>query len=455
MKRIVRTPAEKLFEPSTQELPLLRSQSRRKFLRRSASLAVAPALASTAALAGKEQGSEAKWPERRKEIVRHWLDLLGEFPTEVPSLKPKMKVVADEEGIKRYHVSFQSEPDDRVTAWLLVPESVKKQPTPAIICIHSTTFGTGKDKTAGLAGTNLGDPPESAEASRAYGRELARWGYVTLCIDLLCDGERVAKGQKVLDSSEFYRRHRDWSIVGKNTWDVMRSVDFLQTLDFVDDQHIGCVGHSLGGHSTLFAAAFEPRLTASVCNGGLLDWIRKNPHWARPEDHDPQAEVERSLGYRPSNVGVYTYIKRFRPYIEDPRKPIPVDFDSLMMLVAPRPLLVMGTEHEFAAQSTPAKCARAYEVYRDWQDTDGLPNVVASRERCPGGHAKTLEFYKVSSEKLQQVYARLGAADRLTWFSYPGGHGYPPVAKRFSFSWFDRWFGHTPSVPTIWPREII
>jgi len=36
-------------------------------------------------------------------------------------------------------------------------------------------------------------------------------------------------------------------------------------------------------------------------------------------------------------------------------------------------------------------------------------------------------------------------------FSFPGPHNYPPVAKRHSFNWFDRWLGHVPAVPTIWP----
>jgi dienelactone hydrolase len=31
----------------------------------------------------------------------------------------------------------------------------------------------------------------------------------------------------------------------------MRSVDFLETLDFVDPKHIGCVGLSLGGHTAV------------------------------------------------------------------------------------------------------------------------------------------------------------------------------------------------------------
>lgn len=386
------------------------------------------------------------WPQRRKEVEQQWLDLLGDFPIEIPPLKPEMRKVEEKDGITRYHVSFQSEPGDRVTAWLLVPETARKQPMPAIICIHSTTFGTGKDRTAGLAGTRIGEPPEKPEVSRAYGRELAQWGYVTLCIDLLCDGEREAKSGLVLDSSEFYRRHPEWSIVGKGCWDVQRSVDFLQTLDFVDPKRIGCVGHSLGGHQTLFAAAFEPRVTAAVCNGGVLSWARTSPHWARPENYDFKAEGGKPV----DNIGVYTYIKRFRRYIEDPNIPIPVDFDSLMMLVAPRALLVMGSEQEFVAHGIIEKAALAGEVYRGISVDD---EQVAVRESTRE-HAAALKAYG-GPDVMQRIYRKLGFGDRLGIFSYPGPHNYPPAAKRFSFAWFDRWFSHTPAVPSIWPGEII
>jgi hypothetical protein len=65
------------------------------------------------------------WPERRKEIERRWLELMGDFPTEIPDLRTEMKEVEGKDGITRYHVSFQSESDDRVTAWLLVPDAAR------------------------------------------------------------------------------------------------------------------------------------------------------------------------------------------------------------------------------------------------------------------------------------------------------------------------------------------
>ncbi len=420
-----------------------------------------PALAGTMLSRGAGQASAApaqasrpepvaSWPEKRRGIERAWLDLLGEFPKEVPPLRPKLKEVAHDGGITRYHVSFQSEPHDRVTAWLLVPDSARGKRTPAIICIHSTTWGSGKDSTVGLAGRRPIDPPSAPELGRAYGLTLAQHGYVTLSIDLLTDGERIEPGAKIMDTRGFYLRHPEWSIVGKNTWDIMRSVDFLQSLDFVDGNQIGSFGWSLGGQTVLFAAAFEPRLTATITNGGVLDWHRKSNAWGRPDDLQNSPEIERRFGFKP-NSGPYIFIKKFRPYIADQTKPIPVDFDHLMMMVAPRPLLIISTEWEFYSHKVLPKCLEAFKVYLNWRDAEGLPSVIAAR-RTRAGYDKTLEYYKfnykVPAERMPAMLSEIGAGDCFSWFSFPGGHSFPPVARRFSFAWFDRWLGHVPAEAT-------
>ena len=118
--------------------------------------------------------SSGDWMSRRKTLMRNWLDLSGQFPQEKCPLAPTMREVAQKDGITRYHVSFAAEPDDRVTAWLLVPDAARGQKNPAIICVHGTTRGTGKDRTVGLAGKWPHDPPDKPPASRAYGLELAR-----------------------------------------------------------------------------------------------------------------------------------------------------------------------------------------------------------------------------------------------------------------------------------------
>jgi len=424
--------------------------SRREMLKRGATAATLVAVAPVLTFAQKEApdtGSEREWPVRRREIEQRWLDLLGAFPTEAPPLEPvirkvtfgpdcpsarltarqlgalKAQLAEEDGGIERYHISFSTEQNDRVTGWLLVPQGARQNPAPAMICIHSTTQGSGKDATIGLSGRTPDDPPDTSEGGRSYGLHLARYGYVTLSIDLLTDGERIAAGTRLHDSLPFYARHPGWSIVGKNAWDIQRSVDFLETLGYVDSRHIGCVGLSLGGHTAVFAGAFEPRIAATISIGGVLDWHRPGDHWSRSKG--------------------YIYIKKFRPYVDDPVLPVAADFDGLMMLVAPRPMLILSSEWEFYnRRNLLDKCLSVARVYRDWKDDASLPSVLAAR-RNRRSFEKTLSYYKerygTAPDQMETELRSIGAGDCFGWFSYPGGHSFPPVVRQYSFAWLDRW----------------
>ena len=429
-----------------------------------------PALAgTTAAVVGGKAANGAEgdaavsrkkpWPEERREIERRWLDLLGDFPEDVPDPKVEMKKVDwGEVGITRYHVSFRAEPDDRVTAWLLVPDAARKKPVPAIICLHSTTWGAGKDQVIGLSGKRPQDPAPDPQVGVAYGLTHAQHGFVTLSIDVITDGERIEPRRRVMDTRVFYKKHPEWSVIGKTCWDCMRCVDFLQTLDFVTPDQIGVTGLSMGGHMAIFAAAFEPRITATVANGGVLDWYRHSSAFSRlPKDNnwEPWEEgvdeptssekLEKRFGFK-TNSGPFIYIKKFRKYIDDQSLPLPVDFDDLMAMVAPRPLLVISTEQEFYRHKFFEKAPRVLEIYTNWRDAEGLPSVLeARRERL--GWENTVEYYdfnhNIGEEKLIRQFAEAGAGDCFSWFSFPGRHGLPGVARRLSFAWFDRWLGRS------------
>ena len=93
---------------------------------------------------------------------------------------------------------------------------------------------------------------------------------MTFTYDAICFGERhdAASGHYG-DAIPFYRQHPQWSLLGKMIWDMSRSLDYLETLDFIDASRIGSVGHSHGGITTLFAMAFDERIKAGVSNCGF------------------------------------------------------------------------------------------------------------------------------------------------------------------------------------------
>src|ERR1051325_8113379 len=146
-----------------------------------------------------------------------------------------------------FKISFASEPGDRVPAWLTIPHSLAGR-APAVLCLHQTTK-IGKDEPMGLGG----------KPNLHYALELAQRGYVTLSPDYPGYGE-----YKIDCYAMGYA-----SATMKGIWNHIRAIDLLLDLPEVDPNRIGCIGHSLGAHNALFAAAFDPRIRTTVSSCGF------------------------------------------------------------------------------------------------------------------------------------------------------------------------------------------
>lgn len=269
-------------------------------------------------------------------------------------------------------------------AYLLIPKTLSGQ-APAIICFYGTTGGAGKDATVGLSGAKPGSPPDR---NRAFALDVVEAGFVAFAADYLRDGERVSAGRKPYDTTEFYEKYPDWSLVGKDIWDNMRAVDYLQTLDLVDPERIGMMGHSYGGHSTIFAAAFEPRIKAAVANGPVSDFLHHGMHWGVPKG----ASNSQSL-------------PGMRPYVLDHTLPLPITFYEWTALIAPRPLWV----------------GQAVGERRPMEEEN---------------HAAVTE-----------VYQALGCPERVTYQWYAGDHDFPPEARQAAIAWFRKCFAKAGEPP--------
>src|SRR5262245_26508246 len=107
-------------------------------------------------------------------------------------------------GVTRKKLSYQSEPNDRVAAYLFVPDSSSKH-LPAVLCFHQTT-SIGKSEPAGLGGNpNL-----------HYALHLAKRGYVTLAPDY------PSFGQHAFDFEDSRFAYVSGSM--KAIWDNMRAI---------------------------------------------------------------------------------------------------------------------------------------------------------------------------------------------------------------------------------------
>ena len=123
--------------------------------------------------------------------------------------------------------------------------------------INTTAYHLGKVEP--LAGRRL----------HHTGVALAKLGYVVICPDALCFGERrnkdLAGGN--FERFEFLR----YVVAGKcmawkNILDMRRAVDYLCTRPEVNKDRIGCYGHSMGSTHTWLVGPWEPRLKCLVGN---------------------------------------------------------------------------------------------------------------------------------------------------------------------------------------------
>lgn len=319
-----------------------------------------------------------RWPGERERIRAAVIKLLGPFPSDTVPLEPRVISETDCGSYLRRKISIQVQPGDRMPAWLLEPKNLQSR-APAVICFYGTTSGAGKDTTVGLSGPSPGTPPVR---NRAFAIDMVEAGFVALAPDFLRDGERRAPTGRPYDTSDFYAHFPRWSCVGKDIWDTMRAIDYLETLPIVNPQRIGMVGHSYGGHTTIFAAALEPRIQAAFASGPVSDFRGHGMHWAVPKG----AANSQSM-------------PNLRPYMLDHTLPIPAEFYEWTALVAPRPLWVNQAVGE----------RRPHEE----------ENYAAVR----------------------QVYQALGASERVHYTWSPGDHDFPPAARRAAVEWFQRWLG--------------
>jgi len=117
----------------------------------------------------------------------------------------------------------------KVAGILNVPEHAENK-NPAIVCVHPGS--SCKDQTAGI-----------------YAEKLAELGYVTLAFDASYQGESEGEPRYI-------------EVPAARVEDIRCAVDYLTTLEFVDENRIGVLGVCAGGGYAVNAAMTERRIRA-------------------------------------------------------------------------------------------------------------------------------------------------------------------------------------------------
>ena len=221
---------------------------------------------------------------------------------------------------------------------------------------------------------------------------LAQLGYMVLAFDPMGQGERIGYPDASGTRSRLASADEEHSLPGKQLlllgdsatryqlWDAIRSLDYLASHRLVDKQRLASTGQSGGGTISMLLACVEDRLrTVVICSGNTENLA--SAHFNPPGATD---DAEQNL----INSG-------------------PFGFDrwDLLYPLAPKPLLVQVSAHDFFGTYSPS--------YLD----DGQEQF----------------------EQLARCYGVLGHRDQLAWRSTPLPHGLTYAFRLDVYNWFERW----------------
>jgi hypothetical protein len=295
------------------------------------------------------------WQRRREEIRRYWHGVMGTWPTLVERLRIQVGATEHAENFTRHKVEVEVSPGKVVgPQYLLVPDG--KGPFPAVLV---TWYGSAD--SAGLT--------EKSRGTVDFGYQLARQGFVTLCIGNI-GGE---KGVQPLSSLAYA---------------AANCCNALANLPEVDPARIGVVGHSFGGKWAMFASCLYDRFACAVWVDPGVVWNEKDANanywekWYLGYQFDQPEDRQRKEGTvkegRPRTGAYQTLVAEGH------------DLHELHALMAPRPFLVSG-----GAQDRPEHWTALNHSIK-LNEFLGAANGVAMTMR--NGHTPT-------SESNAQVYA--------------------------------------------------
>ena len=230
--------------------------------------------------------------------------------------------------IERRKYLVEVAPDVWMPVYMLVPADALTDEDGRMlsaICPHGHQ-GAGAASVAGIMGV-----PAVDEAIRRfnydYGLRLAKLGYVAICPEARGWGERRSwKGQG--DTETAYVRGTcmnearmaeplGFTLLGLLVSDLMRLIDWIETLPDLSLKHLGCVGFSGGGMQTLYLSALDERVKWAFISGYLYG-------------------VKDSLLHLNGNCSC-NYVPGLWKLF---------DMGDIASLIAPRPLLVQSADHD-------------------------------------------------------------------------------------------------------------
>ena len=208
-----------------------------------------------------------QWQQRLRAKVT---ELLGGFPEKRSPLEAQTLEVREFPGYRREKFVFQSRPGAWVLGYLLTPKA-GKAPHAAVVCVPG--HGRGVDDIVGIDDKGQ-DRTNKDGYQHDFAIQCAEHGLAAVAIEPLAFGCRrdAANKAKGLGTSACQPAAGaalmlGQTMIGWRVWDVMRTIDWIETRPELDAKRVGCMGISGGGTCTTFSAALEPRIKAAMVSG--------------------------------------------------------------------------------------------------------------------------------------------------------------------------------------------
>jgi pimeloyl-ACP methyl ester carboxylesterase len=317
----------------------------------------------------KSVNSPQAWQEKRESVRRNLLWALGEEPSGLrfpaqrelagrapmtdpgwlaglfnrPTPRGPMESRLAKDGMGVSLIGFGD--DLQATLFYPLGEGGKPKPgkLPVIVWLHPYTYQNG---------WSAGSPWSSTGADYGLERrpsfpDMVKRGFAVLAFDQLGFGTRV------LDARKFYERYPKWSLMGKMVADTRAAIDAVRALDVIDPERVYLLGYALGAKVGLMTAALDDNVrgVASVCG----------VHPLRLSTPDKGTE----------GIRHYSHLHGLLPklgYFVGNEDRIPLDYDEIVALVAPKPALIVAPMKD--------RYARIADVQRELQAAGNVYRVL-------------------------------------------------------------------------------
>lgn len=332
---------------------------------------------------GRLINSVSQWEEKKKSIRQNLSWVLGEAPARVPFpsnrkvtelsmctdgwlatvfRRPAKDTWGDygdryqREMLKKQGIGAVGIPfGDSFMGDLFYPLAPGGRPRsgkwPVVIWLHPHCYQDG---------WSAGRPWTSTEAVYSQGRDsrpsfplLWKRGFAVFAFDQLGYGTRIH------EAKNFYKRYPRWSIMGNMVEDTRAAIDALCALEEIDSSQIYLAGYALGGKLALLSAATDDRVkgVVSICGFDPL----------RLQSPDKGTEGIRYYSH------LHGIVPRLGFFIGQEDR-VPFDFDEVLALVAPKPVMLVAPVLDRYARIADVK--REIEAPRKIYDLLGHPEAL-------------------------------------------------------------------------------